>query len=133
MPCASTSRPWRCKEPFHARVDAVAGRQDQHWRGVAALAQFRQQRQAVAVGQPQIEQNQIELPALQGLTCLRMVREHIDGVAQRGERLLQRARDQGIIFDDEQAHTTNVSCGRTYDDRLMKGYLPSIDTRHPWR
>ena len=93
---------------------AVARRQDQHRQDRAAAAPAAQPHHAVAARQAQVEHDGVDRARCQRRVRLRAVGEPVDHMAELAQAGGQRVAEQGVVLDDEQAHS------------LMLDHVPSV-------
>jgi hypothetical protein len=94
-----------CVKAGDLLAPGAARSQDQHRRGDAVLAPTLQHRDAVDLGQAQIEHDGVVGLGIAQKLRLFTVRGVIDGITGVGQRQLELTRDIGIVLDDEYAHT----------------------------
>ena len=91
-------------QALHAIVQAAARGQHQHRNRIVALPDLAQQREPVAVGQAEVEdQGGIERRAEHGARFLDR-RQHVGLIAGRPQALCQQLGELLIVFDDQQPH-----------------------------
>jgi hypothetical protein len=91
-------------EAVHAVVHLVARREQQHRHPLRAAAQPAQHLEAVDIGQPDVEDHEIEALARRRLDRQLAARHHVDRIAlgtqDAGKALVQGS----VVLDDQDAH-----------------------------
>ncbi len=92
-------------ESAHAARQGVARRDDDDRRAVAARAHRLQHRDAVALRQAEVEQDEVEALGREGVLGGAAIAHPVDGEAGLAQRLAQAFADHAVVFGEQQAHT----------------------------
>ena len=98
-------------QTFDAIVDGVARAQDQDRRAGLAVADFLQHREAVHVGQHEVENDEVVLGAMHQLDRCGAVAGHVDRVTGAFQAAGQEVLNAFFVFDDEDSHKFGRAAG----------------------
>ena len=94
-------------QPLDLVLDAVAGREEQHGRRAAALAQLTHERQPVHAGHHNVEHEHVVFRARKRVPRLLPVKAWIDAVPLVGQRLGQNAVEISLILRHKNSHDSS--------------------------
>ena len=104
---------------------AVARGEDEHWHHAAAAPPGFQHRNAVHLGQADVEDDGVVGLALAEIVTLLAIEGAVDHVAGIGERRRQLAIEIGIVLDDEETHGSSLRGSGVIGRGFYKGPGPS--------
>ena len=95
-------------EPSDAVFNRVACGQQQHGDADTVLPKLRQDLKAIAVGQHDVEQNQVKGLRVDQEEAVFSGRGHRDDVALAFQAAAQRVRQLGFVFNKKHVHSTYI-------------------------